>query len=163
MWKLHSELRKYSFEQRLQCDLNWVFPGVYQHLVLNLIRNTTQTQQTTTPFQHLGRKRFAWSRGAALGRQTCREKRMAMVCHTAHSHRAIPGSTKPWKKLLCFNCANPRGWWEVQGWLFLLVRILKLVLCCILFLWKCLMVEICCVWNPLFPTPSGNSFAVCRA
>lgn len=40
-------------EQRLLDDLNYLFPGVYQYLILDITRNTAQMQQskTTASFQ----------------------------------------------------------------------------------------------------------------
>lgn len=67
-------------EQKLQCDLNEVFLGVYQHLILDIIRNTAQAQQskTTTLFQQPGRNRFVWSRGLLWADRSA--ERISMVC-----------------------------------------------------------------------------------
>lgn len=35
-------------EQWLECDLNSIFPGFYQHLILDIIRNTAHAQQSKT-------------------------------------------------------------------------------------------------------------------
>lgn len=101
-------------EQRFLDDLNCLFPGVYQYLILDITRNTAQMQQskTTASFQWLGRDTFARN---CLGQTDLQRERISMACHAEH-FELFRTPTKPWENLLSFNCTNPRGWWEIQGW-----------------------------------------------
>ena len=45
--------------------------------------------------------------------ETCSLEREVIECQSDRPTGSQ--GTKPWKELLRFNCANPRGWWEGHG------------------------------------------------